>query len=111
MLKFLEYPSLIGRIDARPGIANSYRERSIRRGSADGDLSFISKFDGVADKIHQHLGNATLITVASGKVRRYLGRKCETLFHRQRLQSDDYAVHDLLQRIVRKDRSLTTAFA
>src|SRR5260370_18657229 len=98
-MKFLEYPGLVGWTDARPGIANSYRERSIRRGSRNGDLSFIGEFDGVANKVQYHLGDATLITVSSGKVRRDLGLTCETLFYRQWLQTDDRSLYPLLDRM------------
>ena len=60
----------------------------------------VRELDRVADQVQQDLRDATLVAASRRQMRGYVGLEREVLSGRQRLERDDHAVDDLLERIV-----------
>ena len=58
------------------------------------------ELDGVADQVHQHLGEAALVAPAARQIRRHVDLERELLLGRERLGRAHHVEHQLAHRVI-----------
>ena len=93
--KLLEDLHLMVCRNSGPSITNGDRKRAIRYRSLDRHRAPVRELDGIADKVKQHLREATLIAAADGQIRGDFNIERQILFGRERFDRDDHGVYEL----------------
>ena len=84
LVELLEYARLLLRRDPRSRVRHADGEVTVNRLRRDAHFTRVGKFDGVADEVKEHLGQALLIAEANGQGVRYFGLERELLVLRKR---------------------------
>ena len=100
LLELLEQLGLVGRRNARAGVAHRNVERAVGGGDLDRHFAGIGELDRVADQIEQNLRQAALVAAARRQVGRHIDLEGELLLRRQRLDRAVDVLDDILERVV-----------